>query len=189
MFEYKVRTNYPGRNLTSVKSEPLQIYSCYTVTIEVVIGDTPIGGAEVTIGDESRFTDKKGIAVFEGIVEGINYTYQVQVSGFDTITNVLNIQDDQQLIVDMDVSTKMEVEDLNRLIISPNPSSGIFILQFDLNINIDKIDVVNATGNLVRSYSKVSCLKPFKVDLSGLASGIYLLRIEYEDTVIRNNFV
>ncbi len=73
---------------------------------------------------------------------------------------------------DISIVTKQEVENT----VFPNPSNGIY------NISISKIadavsyDVLNASGTVVQK-NKITNAKIFKIDISNMPSGLYLLRI------------
>ena len=65
--------------------------------------------------------------------------------------------------------------------IFPNPSSGIF--QIESNQEINQIEVFNITGQVILSFNSNT------IDLSNQPSGIYLIEIKTTDAVFVNKLV
>ncbi len=71
-----------------------------------------------------------------------------------------------------------DVEALDALNISPNPSSGNFTIQMELNGTEQvKIDVMDVTGRTLRSVERMTSGDRFDFDLNGSAAGIYFIKI------------
>ncbi|TGV00783.1 sulfatase-like hydrolase/transferase [Flavivirga rizhaonensis] len=64
----------------------------------------------------------------------------------------------------------------------PNPAKEYFIVNFNKNINKADIEIVNLTGKVLKK-ERISKNKSFKVDVSNLPSGLYLLMVKSEDNV------
>lgn len=66
--------------------------------------------------------------------------------------------------------------------VSPNPSTGIFNLDFNKSIDLAKIEVFSITGQLVYSEESNEKISQFKsLDLSSLENGIYMLKVKTTD--------
>lgn len=66
----------------------------------------------------------------------------------------------------------------DELMVFPNPSEGLFTLQFDNGITAYDVTVYNAIGQLVRSYKNNS--QQLVIDLRTADAGIYFVRITGE---------
>jgi len=68
-------------------------------------------------------------------------------------------------------------EDLPKITVFPNPSTGIFEIQFEeKNNTIISVEVYNLEGRLL--YDEIPSKDNYSVDLSDLNVGIYLLKIK-----------
>lgn len=63
--------------------------------------------------------------------------------------------------------------------ISPNPSQGIFNIQSNKNTNISEVTILNSQGKSIRQSSNFN--SKTTLDLSNENSGIYFLKIQFED--------
>lgn len=64
----------------------------------------------------------------------------------------------------------------------PNPSSGIFYLTLPDNRLIDRVDVIDMRGLIVKNISGINQAK-IPIDLSGHSEGFYLVKIYYRQQV------
>ena len=62
--------------------------------------------------------------------------------------------------------------------IYPNPSNGIFVIDFNESYSKTKIELINITGAVVQNFSinNTDDLRK-SIDLSALSKGLYLLRV------------
>lgn len=67
---------------------------------------------------------------------------------------------------------------LNNITISPNPSNGLIILNKPSSLDLQKAIVYNVIGKQVKAINLVSMSDSRKLDLSDLASGLYLVNIQ-----------
>ncbi len=104
-------------------------------------------------------------------------------STFNTATSfILKVTKDSCLIaLFTKTSTSLfDIEDLGKIIISPNPNNGIFNISFELNkIVLTDIEIFNATGQMI--YSKTlknqNSVHIETIDVGNVAKGIYLVKI------------
>lgn len=66
----------------------------------------------------------------------------------------------------------------------PNPSSGVFNIEFDNVENISRIVVYNTLGQIVKTVSTKQATKSYKLDLSGNSKGLYFIGIEVDNTMV-----
>lgn len=73
------------------------------------------------------------------------------------------------------------IEDLQTQLgfsIYPNPSNGIFVIDFNESYSKTKIELINITGAVAESFSINNTINLRKsIDLSALSKGLYLLRV------------
>jgi len=73
------------------------------------------------------------------------------------------------------VSLDERLATANPLQVSPNPSSGEFRLKHaDIKV-FDKVEILNASGQLVKTFEKVKSDKSY--DLTALSAGVYLIKV------------
>lgn len=85
-------------------------------------------------------------------------------------------------------SNVTNVEQGNPFNISPNPSTGIFNINFTKPANnLHSVSVINTMGQIVKQINIVDNDKSsFNIDLSGFSSGIYILQLQFtEGTITR----
>ncbi|HTD93408.1 MAG TPA: T9SS type A sorting domain-containing protein, partial [Chitinophagaceae bacterium] len=64
--------------------------------------------------------------------------------------------------------------------LSPNPASGFVNLFVSGNTAPVNIDLLNAQGQLLRSWKKITTVGgPVKLDISGFASGLYMFSVQF----------
>jgi len=85
------------------------------------------------------------------------------------------------------VNAYVRVSDLsvNGLNIYPNPTTGIFTIDFSgsgRQENVCAVEITNISGNTIMSVSNhdISAFLNYEIDLSDQPSGIYLLKIEFD---------
>lgn len=92
----------------------------------------------------------------------------------DTITIVNNVGIDEAILE-------------SSLVVYPNPTSGKLNLDVrGLNLDNMNIDIYNTIGEVVltKNFTKVDAQSTFSLDITGAASGIYLVRISTDQGVI-----
>ncbi len=64
----------------------------------------------------------------------------------------------------------------------PNPSAGPLNVSFRQPVFLERVDLVDVTGRVVRSRTDFSgSVRSLPVDAGGLATGVYLLRVQLEN--------
>ncbi len=82
------------------------------------------------------------------------------------------------------------INELSQLGISvyPNPSSGIFTINFSKNGTHAKIRVINLIGEVL-STVELNNRNTYKFDISSLAKGVYILQIEVDQQIIDTQLI
>ncbi|MBI9055287.1 MAG: T9SS type A sorting domain-containing protein [Bacteroidales bacterium] len=158
----------------------------YKVNFTVNDGSSPISGADVTIGQDTKITDASGETVFD--LEPTSYNFSVTASGFNQNNGSINVVDqDQDKIVTLSINTSIDGIEKEQIKIFPNPTSGIIKLEGEV-LNKAKISVYDVSGKQL--LIKLSKGNPIEIDLTSYSSGTYILKVEidtktYDQIIIR----
>lgn len=119
-----------------------------------------------------------------GTEEGSTYSLEnAATSPQDVITNIsgvapFNMEKVAQLTINLDsVLSSSEVPALENISIYPNPSKGNVTISNIQNMDLEKIEVYNVLGSLVKQVNVKQNLSKLSLDLSSTNNGIYLLKI------------
>ena len=180
--------------LSRYESEEIQLYD-FTLNI----GDTvTIWGWEPMVVDsisqiEINGEDRKQIYLstwgqfIEHWIEGIGSNFGILQSGTSLVvgwyTRFLCMSEDGELIYMNPnysscylVSTNIEEFQISRIQVYPNPTSGKINIRNSENVKIESISIIDLNGqNLLEFKNDIN-----ELDLSGLSSGIYLLKLTYQ---------
>lgn len=143
-------------------------------------GTTNAVSYEWFFGNGKRATGKTARATYDSAGVFTIKLVSVDVAGCtDTLTKSL-------VVIDMPTVTGAEETDDYRLVIYPNPTSDIVNIDFRLKQMAEvEIQLYTSAGSRVYSVPKENVLnKAFRFDLTGLAKGLYQIRIRYGDKVI-----
>jgi hypothetical protein len=89
-----------------------------------------------------------------------------------------SIYSDTILVHDLLSTSIKTVPDETHVHIYPNPAQDYIYIQWDNIINIKKLSILNTAGKTIK---EIDVFKVDKIDISDLAQGIYILRIEYKN--------
>ncbi|MBN2891352.1 MAG: T9SS type A sorting domain-containing protein [Bacteroidales bacterium] len=152
----------------------------YDITFYVSDGTTQIEGATVSFNGATQNTDASGITIFNDVEEATGVSYSVTKTGYQNETGTVDVDADKTENVVMQI-----VENLNDLqnevVISPNPTSGIFKINFS-NISANaEVEIFTVDGKKVLTSSITADKNEF--DLSDYESGLYMIKITTKDRV------
>jgi len=71
--------------------------------------------------------------------------------------------------------------DLSTLLISPNPTNGMFTIHWHNDINVENITLYDVTGKLLNTFNIKNSEIEFNFDLSNYADGIYSVRLDTDN--------
>lgn len=80
-----------------------------------------------------------------------------------------------------------QIEDSKELILYPNPARDVVIIENKKNFNMKQVTVYNVVGQMI-STDKADSQDKHKLNTSGLASGIYTIRIETDKGFVIRKF-
>lgn len=126
-------------------------------------------------GDGTTSSDPTPMHVYEA--EG-TYTVSVEVS------NGVGCQNYDEKIINVFATDVKEVAEESKVIMFPNPTTGIFYLENRANTALNQIQVFNALGQLIKikdnSLNKDAVLQ---LDLSTQPAGTYFVELQFEDKI------
>ena len=136
-----------------VRYDSTAFNSCIFISIgSVVVDDTLLTDSVIyTIGTDGT---------------PVNYSIQVISCSTNSWDNCPDIEGIEQIPSEESVS------------LFPNPATNIVYLKYKDQLIPDKIEIVDVTGQLVKTYFSDNSLSP--LDISGLSNVIYLLRFYFE---------
>ena len=118
----------------------------------------------------------------DGILKTYNYSLNSIGSETNVIFRIVFESDDAEvaqgvIIDDFLVSGTLATQnfELNKIVISPNPSAGIFTI-FSNNLNLDKIEVYDVTGKVINTKTNLNSTNT-TLDLTNVSTGIYFVKI------------
>lgn len=158
-----------------------QIINTYTVTFVVEDAEgNDISDAVVTFDGTAL---NAGEYVISDVAAG-TYDYTVARENYLPATGQVTVTD-QDVTVNVVLTTSvMDLDGLAGLKVYPNPTSGI--LYVALGNHTADLMVVNHLGEVVAMVKEAQ--QTAKLDLSGLAKGSYILRIQSQETVVTSKF-
>lgn len=81
-----------------------QEYGAYTVTFMVTDGTNSLEDAKVTLGDEEKYTNALGEAVFTGIRAQQNLEYTVTLDDYQVVSGAVDVEGSTSVAVPMEAS-------------------------------------------------------------------------------------
>ena len=148
----------------------------YDITFEINDGSDPMEGVSVTLGNENKTTDVEGEAVFADIIDGTQYNYSIEKSGYNSITGYVVVDDHKTLNYTMQTVTGIEDVLKNKVQIYPNPANNIVHINWNSRFRDVKVTMMDITGKTL--MTKILHNNENTIDLSGYEEGIYLISIE-----------
>jgi hypothetical protein len=114
-------------------------------------------------------------------------------NNFGRASNSINVADSVANILQNDlcvVNVGIEQPDLNVVteLIHPNPSNGIFIINFNNNSSEKIIQIFDITGNIIYEKNKIKNSEE-KINLTSASKGIYFLKVFDKDKTSVNKIV
>jgi hypothetical protein len=138
-----------------------------------LIYSTYIGGNQKEFC-ESFALDSSGNAYIAGSTQSIDY--DITPGAFQTINN----GNSDLFVTKLDflpLTSTLEIAENNSLAISPNPSQGIYQIDFGNGSNNHiQIKILDMQGNLIEKHN-LSNKHSTSIDLSKYASGLYILKV------------
>lgn len=144
------------------------------------------GNTTIEIGSETEIVGGSGTYLFtwtkNGVIIGNNPTLSISEKGEYTltITDGVSCGSSSAYLVDTTVSG---INNLDRadVQIYPNPSSGMFYVQYPEFQHLDKIEIYDIEGKLLNSYPvDKTNVNELGIDASELSPGQYLLVSHFE---------
>jgi Secretion system C-terminal sorting domain len=139
-------------------------------------GAIVIDGSAYILGNCDTFSSRYQLASGSGVIDPNSYTVTYGSSTCNYTNGVLGIDD----VLFINNKT---------LQIYPNPirNTNMLNMKFDLNMSA-KINVYNLTGKLVLR-DQINNSKFKEINISSLANGFYLLRLETDNASITKKFI
>ena len=163
----------------------------YSASFTVTDGTaTPINDATVNIYYNTTLvatqqTEADGTIIFES-VEIDDYNFEVIKSGYDTYTGVFTIDNDNE-IINVTLTGGVSVNNLNENNISiyPNPSNGVFTLDFKTSTGLLNVSITDITGKIILNEQLTINNEQFVIN----KKGIYFINIRTETGIYTEKII
>ncbi|MCW3082766.1 MAG: hypothetical protein JWP12_132 [Bacteroidetes bacterium] len=129
----------------------------------------------------------EGSAYFGGDSETLVALDATDVSG--PLTGGAHINCAAAVTVTVDVCTGIKEKAKGEMSVYPNPNNGVFTISFSDNMANSKVEIMNMEGRLVYSAVLKGADTKKDVDLTGLAKGVYYVRISNDVDVLTEKLV
>ena len=136
----------------------------------------PVGG---TLATATTNTNSYTITGLTGLT---TYEIQVQANCGDG-----NLSDWTAAITPQTTNVGIENYLINRIALYPNPAKEYVDIRVDENINVTGMEVYDVYGKLINTVNVVE--NPTRINVSGLANGMYFVRVTTEEGTVTKTFV
>ena len=166
-YEFYVRANCGGSNGESVWVGPHNFSTAQTLTEGQTLADLVVGGANLTWYSDASLTEE--IPATTEAVDGTTYYVTQTIDGCES----------EALAIYVEVTLSTDRFDEASFRAYPNPVRDILNISYSKDIS--EVAVINMLGQVVIS-EQVSTTDA-KVDMSGLPTGNYLVKVTVDGTV------
>jgi len=180
---YKVYQNQV--DVTSNKTISINLDTLsYEVTFNVLDQNSnPMSDVLVNFNSLDIKTNSEGKALFTEVLPENEIEYTITKTGYTDIQGSINVDSDVTITKSMSIATGLELLIEDDLQVYPNPSTGIFNVEFPNNSDSKEyiIKIYNVLGSVVyeRKIDGRQIVKN-QIDISNKSKGIYILSIESE---------
>lgn len=175
------QNGYNGALLGMTGDEWLESDACPVYQVSFVVtensGALPVEGATVDLSGTIRYTDETGHANFAGYEPG-TYEYAVIMEGYSLASGAFDlVNEDLTFEIDLLISgTERPAAEKVRLY--PNPVTGVLYIIAPAE---GRLEVLSLNGDVLQSGSLSKGEN--QVALSGLASGMYYIRLKQDNEI------
>lgn len=188
-----VNSDYPTYRLVGSHANPFMVFGNYFNLNHTVFPD-----GDVTIVAQNYIELKPGFEV----VDGGTFIAEIGIRDFDCDLNYPNIgycdtkdkSDSLNVLFDSIsnnfVSIQKNIDTIDSFPyykIYPNPATDFIILEFQQNINIFSIKIVDFSGKII--YNTCNTSSNIKIDVSNFKNGVYILDIETEKQIFTEKII
>ena len=144
-------------------------------------GESIVRYATIKLNSVVQQANSLGIATYyEQSVNKI-CTYIVEKSGYKSVNSTFTLSNDTTINIQLNTITGLNEIEYNRYRIYPNPVSDVLIIN-QSNSNVAQYNIINTTGQTKLSGIVINGNN--SIDLCGLSSGIYIVKIADSKQVV-----
>ena len=139
----------------------------------------PVGGSLTTA------TSNTNSYTITGLTGLTTYEIQVQADCGDG-----NLSDWTAAITPQTTNVGIEEHLLNSISLYPNPANDVINVQCTMyNVQLEGIEIIDVYGKVVRTVVGANNYSPIRINVSGLASGMYFVRVTTDEGTVTKTFI
>jgi hypothetical protein len=141
--------------------------------------DLPLNQAEVKIGDHQQTTNQVGIVVYEKLPRYQDYSFTINKQGYESESGLISLTGDTTLNISMQLLISAKQQGRSAIDLYPNPADSRIYLKSDRSLI--RAELFTIQGTLIQTFDRKELSDA--LDLTGMAEGMYLLKIYPESGV------
>ena len=152
--------------------------------------NTPVNNARVVLETDTLISTNLGIAHFKNLNINTSYNYLIFKSGYNDLSGMLNLNGDTTVTLHIEQYPTFtdEIQELNKISLWPNPASETLNIKIPTGFAGGTIEILSLQGTILKIfYPKQNKILTMNVD--GIPSGLYLLKINSQQDHIIQRFV
>ncbi|MBI9069115.1 MAG: T9SS type A sorting domain-containing protein [Salinivirgaceae bacterium] len=160
----------------------------YAVTFHVIDDNGNLSGASIHFNNQTKTTNSSGIAQFADVIPADSLMFIVRKwETHYSDTGYVNVTMDTSVQVHLDFLVGIDQVIQSFVTVYPNPTQKEFVLNTSGMEQALKFELINTKGELILEQKILS--KSQNVNVSNIAKGTYILRIIFENQIIKKTIV
>jgi hypothetical protein len=148
-------------------------------------GTTPVNNATVHLSDDSLVTNSLGIAHFQNIPVGQEYSYRISKEGFERVEGSVALNTDTSININMTLTSLQQTGLKEAFEFWPNPATEKITCSFNAHPNRVRIRILDLKGRII--IDKKPMENEISIAIGSLPGGLYI--IQYMNQSASENFL
>ena len=120
-----------------------------------------------------------------GLINNEDYEVRVQAVCAED-----NLSDWSEILIATATNSSIDSYLLNSIALYPNPANDVVNVQCTMNnVQLEGIEIIDVYGKVVRTVVGANNYSPIRINVSGLANGMYFVRVTTDEGVATKPFV
>ena len=120
-----------------------------------------------------------------GLINNEDYEVRVQAVCAED-----NLSDWSEILIATATNSSIDSYLLNSIVLYPNPANDVVNVECTMNnVQMEGIEVIDVYGKVVRTVVGTNNYSPIRINVSGLANGMYFVRVTTDAGTVTKSFV